>query len=86
MTWMRDMTWMDDAIVREEADMSDQTSPKSRARREFFKTAGLGAGAAAVAGALGGAAVPAPAEAAAQPDGYRETAHVKRFYELAKSF
>ncbi|MGD1880354.1 MAG: twin-arginine translocation signal domain-containing protein [Kiloniellaceae bacterium] len=53
-------------------------------RRDFFKKAGLGAGAAAVA-------VAAPqvgaAEAAAPPSkgsGYTETDHVRKFYELAR--
>lgn len=64
--------------------MTDKTA-KSPTRREFFKTAGLGSAAAAVAAA--GIAPAAPAEAAeVKPDsqGYRETAHVKRYYELAK--
>lgn len=63
--------------------MTDKT-PTPSTRRDFFKTAGLGGAAAAVA-ATGLA--PAPAEAAeAKPEtqGYRETAHVKRYYELAK--
>ena len=29
---------------------------------------------------------PAAAKASADPEGYRETAHVKRFYELARKF
>jgi hypothetical protein len=52
-------------------------------RRDFLKLAGLGS--------LSGAAVVAtrvvPAEAAAEPpqgDGYRESAHVKKVYELAR--
>jgi hypothetical protein len=52
-------------------------------RRDFLKLAGLGT--------LSGAAVVAagtpPAEAkseAPQGDGYRETAHVKKVYELAR--
>lgn len=53
-------------------------------RRDFFKKAGLGAGAAAVAVA----ASPAGAvEASPQPSktsGYRETDHVRKFYELAR--
>ena len=63
--------------------MTDKT-PKSPTRREFFKTAGLGSAAAAVAAA---GVAPAPAEAAEtrpESQGYRETAHVKRYYELAK--
>jgi hypothetical protein len=52
-------------------------------RREFLKLAGLGS--------LSGAAVVAagamPAEAKSEPpqgDGYRESAHVKKVYELAR--
>jgi nitrous oxide reductase len=54
-------------------------------RREFFKTASLGAAAAAAATAVLGVA---PAEAVAPSDsqGYQETAHVKRYYDLAKQF
>jgi hypothetical protein len=56
-------------------------------RRDFFRKAGLGAGvagAAAVglAASKGQAAV--PGKDAAKGDGYRETEHVKKFYELAK--
>ena len=53
-------------------------------RRDFFKKAGAGAvGAAAVGLAVKqSAAEPAkPGEGAA---GYRETAHVKKYYELAR--
>ena len=53
-------------------------------RREFLKLAGLGS-VGAVAGAAGMAA---PATAKQEPDdratGYRETAHVKKVYELAR--
>ena len=55
----------------------------SRARREFFRKAGLGIGAlGAAAVTLGGGE---EAEAAAdQPRGYQESEHVKRYYELAR--
>ncbi len=52
-------------------------------RREFFKHVGLGAvavGTAAVAGSAGASA----AEEKSTSIGYRETAHVKTYYELAK--
>jgi hypothetical protein len=69
--------------------MDKQPNATSPARRAFLKTAGLGAGAAA-AGVVGSVALDAPPAAAAEaPNGadrYRETAHVKRFYELAKKF
>lgn len=60
---------------------------KSKARRDFFRKAGLGAG------ALGAAAVGLNArrgEAATETadgkrhKGYRESAHVKKYYELAR--
>jgi hypothetical protein len=56
-------------------------------RRDFFRGAGLGAG------ALGAAAVgisasrvqaAAPAEGATKGAGYRETDHVKKYYETAR--
>jgi hypothetical protein len=56
-------------------------------RRDFFRKAGLGAGAAGVAAiGLSGtkAEATAPDKAAKPGAGYRETAHVKKFYELAK--
>jgi hypothetical protein len=60
---------------------------KSMDRRSFFKSAGVGAG------AIGGAAVLAvtgkdaqAAEPVKSPTaaGYRETDHVKKYYELSK--
>jgi hypothetical protein len=60
----------------------DQEAPGAK-RREFLKLAGLGAvtGAAAAVGAK-----PAAANVAADGKraGYRETAHVKKAYELAR--
>jgi nitrous oxide reductase len=69
--------------------MNKQPKATSQERRAFLKTAGLGAGAAAagVVGAVTLDAQPATgAEASNGADAYRETAHVKRFYELAKKF
>jgi hypothetical protein len=60
----------------------ETTAPK---RRDFLRLAGLGS-ATAVAGAAA-AAVPAAAkvqETNARAAGYRETAHVKKAYELAR--
>lgn len=65
--------------------MSEENTVKSPQRREFFKKAGLGAGTAAVVGTLG--SIAEPASAALDPSGsqgYRETEHVKRVYELSK--
>jgi len=52
-------------------------------RRDFFRKVGLGAGAAAVGLSTSEARAAAPAEAPAK--GYRETDHVKKYYELARS-
>lgn len=60
---------------------------KSIDRRSFFKSAGVGAGAIggaavlAVAGKDADAAEPVKSPTAA---GYRETEHVKKYYELSK--
>ena len=53
------------------------------ARRDFFKKAGLGAGAAAVSmtAAKAGAVEATPPS---KGSGYRETDHVRKFYELAR--
>jgi len=67
--------------------MSTKETLKSPGRRAFFRKAGIGVGAAGVvAVGLSGKS----AEAAVKPDkdfkksAYRETEHVKRFYELAR--
>jgi hypothetical protein len=67
--------------------MTEKTTPQSPTRREFFKTASLGT--AAAAGIAAGVVSPAPVVAAQTADtgaGYRETEHVKRYYDLAKKF
>ena len=64
--------------------MKKDQEPTSTKRRDFLKVAGLGtlAGAAAAAGGPRVAkAATADRTAAA---GYRETAHVKKFYSLAR--
>lgn len=56
-------------------------------RRDFLRTAGLGAGAAGVAAvALRSPSAKAALAGDAKPNsgGYRETDHVKRYYELAR--
>lgn len=67
--------------------MTEKKPVQSPTRREFFKTASLGTAAAA---GLATGLVPGAASAAetAKPEsqGYRETDHVKRYYDLAKSF
>ena len=64
--------------------MSEQADRLVAKRREFLKLLGMGGAAGAAALAAGGAAS-SEAAAPAQPEaGYRETAHVRKFYETAK--
>ena len=63
----------------------DTKTPPSR--RDFVRAAGLGVGAAVAGAASLSVTAVKPAEAAAPKGknaGYRETEHVKRYYELAK--
>ena len=54
-------------------------------RRDFFKKAGLGVGAAGVAAvSLSAKQGKADETVAKGGAGYRETAHVKKYYQLAK--
>lgn len=54
-------------------------------RRDFLTVAGVGVGAVGVAVLAGGSGSAPAAAAAAKPDsGYRETEHVRRFYQLAR--
>lgn len=60
---------------------------KSAGRRDFFKKAGAGlglAGAVAAGLASGTAAAEVKLDRGSKSAGYRETDHVKRYYELAK--
>jgi hypothetical protein len=65
--------------------MSTKETLKSPGRRAFFQKAGVGAAGVAAVGLAGKSA-----EAAVQPDkdfkksAYRETEHVKRYYELSR--
>ncbi len=67
--------------------MSKKKEKTSVGRRDFFRKAGLGVGAAGAA-AVGLAAKPGaaaePSETAPGSAGYRETAHVKKYYELSR--
>ena len=56
-------------------------------RRDFFRKAGLGAGAAGVAAvglSAGQTKAAEPASGTGKGAGYRETEHVKKFYELSR--
>ena len=67
--------------------MSEKKEAGTMGRRDFFRKAGLGAGA---AGAVAVTLSRTPAKAATgggkAPDGkgYQETDHVKKYYELAR--
>ena len=64
--------------------MSEKKEARTLDRRDFFRKAGLGAGAVGAAVALSGK--PAKAAEAAKPGGagYRESEHVKKYYELSR--
>ena len=53
-------------------------------RRDFFRKVGLGAGAAAVGVASSTAQAATPEKEPTKRAGYRETEHVKTYYELAR--
>lgn len=64
--------------------MDDKQTPKTAKRRDFLKLASIGAASGAAAATLGQTS---PAEAEVLSDkaaGYRETAHVKQAYDLAR--
>ena len=63
--------------------MSKDKKAQEVARRDFFKHVGLGAVAVGTV-AAGGAASASEAGEQKISTGYRETAHVKTYYELAK--
>lgn len=67
--------------------MSEKKKQAAIGRRDFFKKAGLGAGAVGAA-AVGLSAGDGKAEEATKSGtrgrGYQETAHVKKYYELAR--
>jgi hypothetical protein len=66
-------------VMKQDAMKQEQVTK----RRDFLKLAGLGT----ISGAAVAAAGASPAEAASEPpqgDGYRETAHVKKVYELSR--
>ncbi len=64
--------------------MSSKQQAKATSRRKFFKLAGLGAGAVAAVAVSKSATAASETEAKRGSAGYRETDHVKKFYETAK--
>jgi hypothetical protein len=65
-------------------EMATRQERATAKRRDVLRLIGLGSVASAASLAAG--AAPAPAGETPQPEtqGYRETAHVKKFYETAK--
>jgi len=65
--------------------MKNRKEARNVARRDLLKLAGLGgvAGAAAIA-ASGGTAKAAVKTGSGKGSGYRETEHVRKYYDLAK--
>ena len=66
--------------------MTEKKQKVSVGRRDFFKKAGFGAGAVGMAAAGLGAEKGKASEPTGTKDGagYRETAHVKKYYQLAR--
>lgn len=64
--------------------MSEKGDRPAAKRRDFLKLLGMGGAAGAAALATGGATKSDAAEPAKTETGYRETAHVRKFYETAK--
>ncbi|HEY9056719.1 MAG TPA: twin-arginine translocation signal domain-containing protein [Aurantimonas sp.] len=64
--------------------MSDKAKDSRTDRRAFLKFAGLGTVATGAALVTGGQAEAEIAEATTAADGYRETDHVKTFYQTAR--
>ena len=65
--------------------MKEKKPSKLLARRDFLKVAGVTVGAAGIAtAALTGAPAESIAETKRKGAGYRETEHVRKYYELAR--
>lgn len=66
--------------------MKEKKQKASVGRRDFFKKAGFGAGAVGMAAVGLGAEESKASDPAGTKDGagYQETAHVKKYYELAR--
>lgn len=63
--------------------MTDKTDKATADRRNFIKLAGASAAGAGATVATAGIAAAAPAKPAADAQ-YRETAHVKQYYDTAR--
>jgi hypothetical protein len=64
--------------------MADRPERNKAKRRDFLKLVGLGSVAGAATAVTGGNTPEATAEEASQGPGYRETPHVKKYYDTAK--
>ena len=64
--------------------MKTEKQPSKAKRRDFLKLLGLGGVAGTAALAAGGTPPVAPAEAKEARPGYRETPHVRQYYDTAK--
>ncbi|MFQ5466903.1 MAG: formate dehydrogenase [Kiloniellaceae bacterium] len=64
--------------------MSKKKTTTSVDRRDFFRKVGFGVGAAALGATATRTQAAAPGEASAKRAGYRETEHVKKYYDLAR--
>ncbi len=63
--------------------MSETKDIRTTSRRELLKFAGLAVGVAGATAVAGTAKASVPVERA-QDGGYRETEHVRKYYELAR--
>ena len=64
--------------------MAERPERNKAKRRDFLKLVGLGSLAGPATAVTSGKAPEAQAEEAPQGTGYRETAHVKKYYDTAK--
>lgn len=64
--------------------MKQKQQASQVARRDLLKLAGLGGAAAGAAAIAASSQTEAATEPAKAKSGYRETAHVRKYYELAK--
>ena len=64
--------------------MADRPERNKAKRRDFLKLVGLGSLAGAATAVTGGKSPEAKTETKPQDAGYRETAHVRKYYDTAK--